>query len=88
MGSEPYQLGLSIPHQLHLFRYPSEWDPRKPGNTKGGYLEGSIQLPKNFPGNLRMVISTFPDHDVKGGVGEEMVEKLLLDGFSKFKKVK
>lgn len=35
--------------QHHLFRYPSEWDPRESGKTKGGYLEGKIQLPKvNF----------------------------------------
>ena len=35
--------------QHHLFRYPSEWDPRESGKTKGGYLEGRIQLPKvNF----------------------------------------
>ena len=32
--------------QHHLFRYPSEWDPRESGKTKGGYLEGKIQLPK------------------------------------------
>ena len=32
--------------QHHLFRYPSEWDPRESGKTKGGYLEGRIQLPK------------------------------------------
>ena len=32
--------------QDHLFRYPSEWDPRETGKTKGGYLEGRIQLPK------------------------------------------
>jgi len=45
--------------QHHLFRYPSEWDPRESGKTKGGYLEGKIQLPKvSFP--LRMTISTFP----------------------------
>ena len=61
--------------QDHLFRYPSEWDPRETGKTKGGYLEGKIQLPKvNLLKNiskmknfwyqvsfpLRMTISTFP----------------------------
>jgi len=46
------------PH--HLFRYPSEWDPRQNGKTKGGYLEGKIQLPQDA-GNLRVVISTHPE---------------------------
>ena len=29
-----------------LLRYKSEWDPRKHGLTKGGYLEGEIRVPK------------------------------------------
>jgi len=41
----------------HLFRYASEWDPREPGHTKGGYLEGKLNLPKNC-GNLKVVLST------------------------------
>ena len=47
------------PH--HLFRYPSEWDPRQNGKTKGGYLEGKIHLPRGR--NLRVVLSTHPDED-------------------------
>ena len=43
----------------HHFSYASEWDPRKPAHTKGGYLEGKIHLPKNM-GNLRVVLSTVP----------------------------
>ena len=27
-------------------RYKSEWDPRVLANTKGGYLEGRIRVPK------------------------------------------
>ena len=56
------------PH--HLFRYPSEWDPRvdpsrgKKNNTKGGYLEGCLRLPalelKSEPALLRL--STVPDY--------------------------
>jgi len=46
------------PH--HLFRYPSEWDPRQNGKTKGGYLEGKIQLPRDS-GNLRVLLSTHPE---------------------------
>jgi len=42
------------PH--HLFRYPSEWDPRQNGKTKGGYLEGKIILPKTSR-NLKLLIS-------------------------------
>ena len=45
------------PH--HLFRYPSEWDPRLLGRSKGGYLDGRILLPKGL-GNLRVVLSTCP----------------------------
>ena len=26
-----------------LLRYVSEWDPRSPGKTKGGYMEGVIR---------------------------------------------
>jgi len=45
------------PH--HLFRYPSEWDPRQNGKTKGGYLEGQIRLP-DTGGNFRVLLSTYP----------------------------
>ena len=41
----------------HKFHYASEWDPRQHAHTKGGYLEGKIQLPKNM-GDLRIVLST------------------------------
>ena len=43
-----------------LFRYPSEWDPRDDGKTKGGYLEGSLQLPKDRK-DLKLILSTHPD---------------------------
>lgn len=46
------------PH--HLFRYPSEWDPRQNGKTKGGYLEGQIKLPRTG-GNMKILLSTYPD---------------------------
>jgi len=45
----------------HLFRYASEWDPREPGHTKGGYLEGKLRLPNEGADGLRIVISTRPD---------------------------
>eukprot|EP00092_Neocalanus_flemingeri_P000871 GFUD01000928.1.p1 GENE.GFUD01000928.1~~GFUD01000928.1.p1 ORF type:complete len:806 (-),score=155.07 GFUD01000928.1:82-2499(-) len=48
----------------HLFRYASEWDPREPGHTKGGYLEGRLNLPINF-GDLRVVFSTVADTPLK-----------------------
>jgi len=58
------------PH--HLFRYPSEWDPRQNGKTKGGYLEGRIQLPKDS-GNLRVLLSTYPEtpHQFRTGFEKE-----------------
>jgi len=43
----------------HHFRYAREWDPRLPAHTKGGYLEGKIQLPRNS-GDLRVVLTTVP----------------------------
>ena len=43
--------------QNHLFRYPSEVDPRKVGTTKGGYIEGTIFLPSD--NNLKLTLSTF-----------------------------
>jgi len=47
----------------NLLRYISEWDPREPAHTKGGYMDGVIQIP-NVRGNLKMVIQTFPAEDV------------------------
>ena len=55
------------PH--HLFRYPSEWDPRvdpkggKRNTTKGGYLEGCIRLPAELKGQPMLLrLSTVPDY--------------------------
>ena len=28
-----------------LLRFVSEWDPRRNGTTKGGYLKGEVQVP-------------------------------------------
>ena len=44
----------------HLFRYASEWDPRKPINTKGGYIRGQIHLPPHDT-DIRLSISTHPE---------------------------
>ena len=32
-----------------LLRFVSEWDPRRNGTTKGGYLKGSIKVPQTMP---------------------------------------
>ena len=32
-------------------RYISEWDPREAAHTKGGYLEGYIELPASHTDN-------------------------------------
>jgi len=53
----PVQIEVK-PH--HLFRYPSEWDPRQNGKTKGGYLEGQIRLPRTGA-NMKVLLSTYPD---------------------------
>ena len=47
----------------NLLRYISEWDPREPAHTKGGYMDGEIKIP-NVKGKLRMEIQTFPAEDV------------------------
>ena len=47
---------VEIKPETHI-RYASEWDPRRPAHTKGGYLQGKIQLPKNM-GDLKVVLST------------------------------
>ena len=71
------------PH--HLFRYPSEWDPReglagqgKRSNTKGGYLEGKLELPPEVLGEEVLVrLTTVPAYSpedetrVRLEVGEE-----------------
>ena len=63
-------IGIEIkPH--HLFRYPSEWDPRQIGKTKGGYLEGKILLPKDR-GNLKILLSTYPESPHKFRDGFEV----------------
>merc|ERR1711953_969405 len=54
---ENFQFDVS---SQHLFRYASEWDPRAPGHTKGGYLQGQLHLPKHA-GDLRIVLSTVAD---------------------------
>ena len=47
----------------NLLRYISEWDPREPAHTKGGYMDGKITVP-NVKGKLKMVIQTYPAEDV------------------------
>ena len=60
MASEKLEVQVDIKSH-HLFCYPSEWDPRQTGKTKGGYLEGNIELPQDFLDPMRMVMSTYPD---------------------------
>ena len=52
------EVGISV-RPDHLFRYPSEWDPRQAGQTKGGYLQGHLQLPR-VAAPLRLLLSTSP----------------------------
>jgi len=56
----------------HLFRYASEWDPREPGHTKGGYLEGRLNLPTNL-GDLRVVFSTVADTPLN--LGQDIIQR-------------
>ena len=52
-------LCINITSEKHKINYPSEWDPRGHANTKGGYLEGEITLPRHN-GKMRMIIQTHP----------------------------
>ena len=47
----------------NLLRYISEWDPREPAHTKGGYMDGKITVP-DVPGKLKMIIQTYPADDI------------------------
>ena len=43
----PQYVGWIILYLTDIFvRYKAEWDPKRPANTKGGYLEGEIRVPK------------------------------------------
>jgi hypothetical protein len=56
-------VSIDLSTTSNLLRYISEWDPREPAHTKGGYMDGSITIPK-VPGKLKMVIQTFPAPDI------------------------
>ena len=75
MDDESYEVSIDIKPN-HLFRYPSEWDPRQSGKTKGGYLEGSIKLPSNFLGSMRMIMTTVPDCCITQGLNEEILRRI------------
>jgi len=54
-----YQCGLVISNPKVKIHYASEWDPRLPAHTKGGYLEGRIVVP-DYEGPMRMTIQSYP----------------------------
>jgi len=56
-------MSISLKTRQNLFRYASEWDPKKHAQTKGGYIEGEIELPA-YDTQLRMTIETFPTDNV------------------------
>ena len=52
-------IDIDLSKSSFLQRYPSEWDPRHPGKTKGGYMQGRIG---GVPEQARsMVLQTVPD---------------------------
>ena len=69
MAEAAFHVAVEVePH--HLFRYPSEWDPRTKGakrsSTKGGYLTGQIHIPKELQGKeVRMHLTTIPDYSIE-----------------------
>jgi len=56
-------VSIDLATSSNLLRYISEWDPREPAHTKGGYMDGSITVP-NIPGKLKMIIQTYPAPDI------------------------
>ena len=66
----------------HLFRYPSQWDPKS--KTCGGYLEGKVTIPMEMipqdEGDIsKLFISVSPDHspDDEEQVRRELGEQYL-----------
>jgi len=55
-----------ISNTRNKIHYVSEWDPRQPAHTKGGYLEGKIILPSHVRPMI-MNIETYPAQ----GIGNE-----------------
>ena len=42
------RMSIQLSNQMYNFYYATEVDPDKDGTTKGGYLEGVIQMPSNW----------------------------------------
>jgi len=63
LNQENSMASITLYSTSNLLRYVSEWDPREPAHTKGGYMDGEIKIP-NVSGTLRMVIQTYPAEDV------------------------
>ena len=75
MSSKEHQVKVNL-EPTHLFRYPAEWDPRQEGKTKGGYLNGIIELPKNIKRPYKLTLMTLVDEDDKND-SEEFAESDL-----------
>eukprot|EP00091_Calanus_sinicus_P025024 TRINITY_DN9311_c0_g1_i1.p1 TRINITY_DN9311_c0_g1~~TRINITY_DN9311_c0_g1_i1.p1 ORF type:complete len:352 (-),score=52.01 TRINITY_DN9311_c0_g1_i1:102-1157(-) len=57
---------VEITNTRNKIHYASEWDPRQPAHTKGGYLEGEITISeRDWP--IKMTIESYPAE----GVGME-----------------
>ena len=57
--SDLNESNILITSTQNKIHYPSEWDPRGHAQTKGGYLEGEITVPK-YHGPMKMTIQTYP----------------------------
>ena len=57
-----------------LLRYVSEWDPRRPASTKGGYVRGEIAgVPHNA---ARIILTTVPSEDCASVLEAELGDRL------------
>ena len=72
MSSGVHEVRISI-QPSHLFMYPTEWDPRQVGKTKGGYMEGFIDLPKTFEKPMNLTLMTVSDCDVMENIDDELI---------------
>ena len=50
---------VEITNTKNKIHYASEWDPRQPAHTKGGYLDGRITIP-DYDRPMKMTIQSYP----------------------------
>jgi len=75
----PQNIEISV-NPAHIFRSKTEINPIKK-KSKGGYLEGSFDLPNlpNFDRDIKFIISSYPDDDLQRKYNEDGLVKINPD---------